>query len=126
MAVADSLTSMEAEDRITLEIYEAGDDLAGPDASFKREVGEYTRADPMETLRGLSRATGIPVGALARYALVKWAAEGSEALLALGPRAVERLWDVVAEAEAAGTDEARLDAFHVLRQMISWLHEPLR
>ena len=117
---------MEAEDRITLEIYEAGDDLAGPDASFKREVGEYTRADPMETLRGLSRATGIPVGALARYALVKWAAEGSEALLALGPRAVERLWDVVAEAEAAGTDEARLDAFHVLRQMISWLHEPLR
>jgi hypothetical protein len=62
---------------------------------------------------------------LARYALVKWTAEGSEALLALGPRTVERLWDVVREAEEAGTNAARLDAFEQLRQMLSWLRAPL-
>jgi hypothetical protein len=96
-----------------------------PDANFKREVAEYTRGDPLETLTTLSAATGIPVGALAQYVLVKWAAEGSEALLALGPRTVERLWAVIAEAENTGTDEARLEAYDILRQMVGWLRAPL-
>jgi hypothetical protein len=96
-----------------------------PDANFKREVAEYTRADPLETLNTLSANTAIPVGVLARYVLVKWAAEGSEALLALGPGLVGRMWRVVADAEEAGTDRARLAAYDTLHQMISWLRQPL-
>lgn len=100
-------------------------DPSDPDANFKREVAEYTRNDPLPTLERLSENTGIPVGALARYALVKWAAEGSEALLGLGPTTVRRLCAVVEQAEADGGDEARLAAYHTLRQMLSWLQAPL-
>ena len=96
-----------------------------PDANFKSQVAEYTRNDPLPTLETLSANTGIPVGALARYILVRWAAEGSEALLALGPTLVNRLWSVVAEAEECDSDEARLRAYDQLRQMISWLRVPL-
>jgi hypothetical protein len=95
------------------------------DANFKAQVAEYTRNDPLPTLERLSANTGIPVGALARYVLVRWEAEGSEALMALGPRLVERLWLVVTEAEADGSDAARLRAYDTLRQMISWLRVPL-
>ena len=96
-----------------------------PDANFKREVAELSKADPLSTLDTLSANTGIPVGALARYALVKWTAEGSEALLALGPRTVRRMLAQVEQAEAAGTDEARLAAYDVLAQMVRWLAAPL-
>jgi hypothetical protein len=96
-----------------------------PHANFKREVAERTRADPLETLVGLSAATGIGIPDLTRYALVAWASEGSEALLALGPRTVRRLWAIVEAAEATGTDAARLDAYEQLRQMLSWLRAPL-
>lgn len=95
------------------------------DANFKREVAEYTRADPLPTFRQLSANTGIPVGALVRYALVRWTAEGSEALMAMGPRLVERLWAVAEKAEAADTPQARLEAYETLRQMIAWLRLPL-
>lgn len=108
-----------------LEPYEDRWDDDHPHANFKREVAEYSRADPLPTIENLSRATGVPVGALVRYVLVKWTAEGSEALLAMGPRMVERLWQVVEQAEAAGTDEARLAAYDTLRQMIGWLRAPL-
>ena len=96
-----------------------------PDANFKAHVAEYSRNDPLPTLETLSRNTGIPVGALARYILVRWEAEGSEALMATGPRMVERLWQVVSDAEADGSIEAKLAAFDQLRQMISWLRVPL-
>jgi hypothetical protein len=96
-----------------------------PDAAFKRDVAERTLVDPRETLQGLSARTGIPPEALARYVLARWAAEGSEALLALGPQAVERLWAVCEEAEAVGTDAARLAAYDRLRGMVSWLRAGL-
>jgi hypothetical protein len=96
-----------------------------PDANFKREVVESTRADPVPTLEQLSASTGVPVRALARYALVKWAAEGSETLLALGPRTVQRLWAAVEAAEAEGTAAARLEAYETLRALLSWLRAPL-
>jgi hypothetical protein len=95
------------------------------DANFKAEVAEYTRSDPMPTFEQLSRNTGIPVGALVRYVLVRWAAEGSEAVLATGPRLIERMWGIVERAEATGTDAARLDAYDALRQIVSWLRVPL-
>jgi hypothetical protein len=96
-----------------------------PDANFKAQVAEYSRNDPLPTLETLSRNLDIPVGALARYVLVRWEAEGSEALLAMGPRLVERLWAVITDAEADGSDLAKVTAFESLRQMISWLRVPL-
>jgi hypothetical protein len=38
---------------------------------------------------------------------------------------VHRLWAPVEEAEEAGSDVARLEAYEQLRQMISWLRLPL-
>ncbi len=110
---------------LVLEPYEgrwADDDR---DANFKGEVAAYTHADPMPAIEQLSRNTGIPAGALVRYVLVKWTAEGSEALLAMGPRLVDRMWEVVETAEAAGDDVSRLAAYDTLKQMLSWLRVPL-
>ena len=95
------------------------------DANFKAQVAEYTRNDPWPTIQRLSENTGIPAEALVRYVLVRWTAAGSEALMALGPRTVEELWEVVTSAEDAGTDAAKLDAFAKLRDMLSWLRVPL-
>lgn len=113
------------EHRIAGEPWDGMWDEDDPHANLKREVAEYTRADPLETLQGLSELTGVPVDALTRYALVKWTAEGAEALLALGPRTVDRLCSVVQDAEDEGSDAARLAAFDTLRQLLSWLRAPL-
>src|SRR3954454_11695970 len=96
-----------------------------PDANLKSDVALYTKLDPLTTLTTLSANTGIPVGALIRYVLARWASAGSEALLTAGPSVVERMGQTVEEAEAADTDEARLEAYDVLSQMISWLRAPL-
>ena len=96
-----------------------------PDANFKAEVALRTVADPLPTLRALSANTGIPLGSLVRFVLVRWTSEGTEALMDVGPTMVRRLQDVVADAEEAGTDEARLAAYDQLRQMIGWLGLPL-
>jgi hypothetical protein len=96
-----------------------------PDANFKAEVAAYGLADPLQTLRGLSQAVGVPVGALARYVLARWATAGSEGLLQMGGSTVERMWGLCEAAEADGRDEARLAAYHRLRPMLSWLRAPL-
>lgn len=116
---------MTSDDTVALHAYTGPWDAGDEDANFKAAVAEWTVQDPLPTFRTLSANTGIPVGALVRYALVRWAAEGSEALLYLGPRNVERLWAVVRDAEAEGTDDAKLAAFEQLRQMLSWLRAPL-
>jgi hypothetical protein len=95
-----------------------------PDANFKDEVAAYRLLDPLETLEGASASMDIPVGALARYVLAKWSTGGSEGMLHLGSTTVERMHSVCAEAEAVGSDAARLAAFDQLRQMISWLKLP--
>jgi hypothetical protein len=96
-----------------------------PDANFKADVALYALVDPLTTIQNLSRALDIPVGALCHYVLAKWATEGSGGLLELGPRLTRRLADVCDEAEAEGTDEARLAAYAQLRQMLDWLRYPL-
>ena len=100
-------------------------DADDPDANFKAQVAEYSRNDPLPTLHRLSQNTGIPVESLVRYILVRWAAAGSEALLALGPRTIDELWEVVTTAEQDGTDAAKVAAFDKLRDMLSWLRAPL-
>jgi ketosteroid isomerase-like protein len=90
-------------------------------ANFKAEVAAYTRHDPLPTIETLSRSTGIPVPALVRYVLVKYAVSGAEALLAMTPIVFRQMEQHVARAEAAGTDAARLEAYQALRQMVAWL-----
>ena len=111
---------------VELRRYDAVVEEDDPHAAFKREVRAYTRQDPLPTFEELSALTGVPVGALLRYALVRWAAEGSEALLALGPRAVEHLWQAVQAADEAGTDADRLEAWERVRGLLAWLRAPLR
>ena len=95
------------------------------DANFKEQVREYSRNDPFTTLHRLSENTGIPVESLVRYILVRWTAAGSEALMALGPRTLDEMWEVVTEAEEDGSDAAKVAAFTKLRDMLSWLRVPL-
>jgi hypothetical protein len=92
-----------------------------PHANFKAEVAVYSRPDPLPTLENLSRATGVPVPCLVRYVLVKYASSGADALLAMQPIVLQQMEGRIAEAERIGTEEARLEAYQALRQMISWL-----
>jgi hypothetical protein len=96
-----------------------------PDANFKADVALYSKLDPLETIRSLSRNLGIPVGALARYVLARWASAGAESLLFVGPSVVERMWETFESAETEGTDLARLASYEVVRQMVAWLRSPL-
>ena len=57
--------------------------------------------------------------------LARWASAGSESLLSAGPSIIERMWETFSDAEAAGTPDARLAAYDVVRQMVAWLRAPL-
>src|SRR5580704_13486247 len=92
-----------------------------PHANFKAEVACYTAADPLPTLENLSCGTGIPVGCLIRYVLVKWAASASEALLSMDPIVFRQMREHVRRAEETGSQEAKLEAYAALRSMIAWL-----
>ena len=96
-----------------------------PDANFKADVALYTMLDPLTTIEALSRSTGIPVGALVRYVLARWASAGAESLLSAGPSVIERMWATICDAEETSTPDARLAAYDVLRQMVAWLRSPL-
>jgi hypothetical protein len=96
-----------------------------PDANFKADVALYSLTDPLETIRRLSENLDVPVGAICRYVLAKWATGGSGGLLELGPTMVRRLGAVCQEAEAVGTDVARLAAYEQLCAMVGWLCLPL-
>ena len=92
-----------------------------PDANFRADVAAYAKADPLATIRRLCTNLDLPVGAVVRYVLAKWATGGSEAMLELGPSTVERMRGAVAAAEEAGTDQARLAAYEQLAVMVGWL-----
>jgi hypothetical protein len=97
-------------------------------ANFKAEVACYTAADPMPTLENLSQGTGIPVGCLIRYVLVKYAASGSEAMMAMqamDPIVFRQMRGHVERAEGEGTDAARLQAYAALKDMVAWLKSGL-
>ena len=96
-----------------------------PDANFKADVALYSNVDPLPTLSRLADNLDLPVGAVVRYVLAKWATGGSGGLLELGPTMVTRLAAVCDQADADGTDAARLAAYDQLRQMLAWLRLPL-
>ncbi len=90
-------------------------------ANFRAEVEAYTKADPSPAFQKLSSLTGIPVETLIRYVLVKWAASGSEALMAMRPIVFQQMQERIARAETDGTDAAKLRAYEALRQIVAWL-----
>jgi Family of unknown function (DUF6027) len=110
---------------VVLEPYQAIWPTADPNADFRSKVVEYSRLDPLPTLENLSRSTGIPVGSLARFVLVRYCTSGSDALLEMGPRVVRQMDEIIQQAEATNTDTARLDAYRALKAIMSWLIVPL-
>ncbi|HLX89342.1 MAG TPA: DUF6027 family protein [Acidimicrobiales bacterium] len=96
-----------------------------PDANYKHEIALYSPHDPLPTLQALADAIGVPVGAIARFVLVRYTTAGSSGLLEIGPTMVQRLWEAVDRAESAASDEARLAAYRQLKDMLSWLRLPL-
>ena len=107
---------------IRLERYDDPVEEGDPDANFKRDVALYTRIDPMPTIEAMSRNMDIPVGAIVRYVLVKWATSGSEGVMEIGPLVVRQMAAIVEDAEQAGEDARRLDAYKKLSDIISWLN----
>ncbi|MDW3221213.1 MAG: DUF6027 family protein [Acidimicrobiales bacterium] len=96
-----------------------------PDANFKADIAAYAHLDPLHTIRNLSNAIDVPVGAVVHYILAKWASEGSGGLLELGPRMARRLREPFVAAEQADTADARAEAYETVRQMVEWLNVPL-
>ncbi len=97
-----------------------------PHANFKADVALYTVVDPLPTLEGLSRHTGVPVPCLIRYVLVKYASSNADALLTMGPLVIHQMEQQIATAEAEDSDQARLQAYDALRQIVSWLGVGMR
>ena len=100
-------------------------DFDDPDANFKEEVAAYGLLEPLDTITRLSESLNIPVGALVRYVLAKWATGGSEGMLHIGGTSVQRMHNACQAAEGEDTDEARLRAYEELREMVRWLHLPI-
>jgi hypothetical protein len=58
---------------------------------FARQTELSRAVDPMSTFRMLSEETGVAVEDLVHHALVRWAAAGAEALLAVEPQVLRDL-----------------------------------
>jgi hypothetical protein len=58
---------------------------------FASRAEDALLVDPMPTFRNLSEATGVPVETLVHLALVRWAAAGAEALMAIEPQVLRGL-----------------------------------
>jgi hypothetical protein len=65
--------------------------VADPYAAFRGDVASSRLIDPMPGLERLSATTGVSVDDLVHHALVRWMAAGSEALLLIGPQALQEL-----------------------------------
>ena len=116
---------MRAPRTVTLEPYRGTWPADDPDAGFRRMVAEYSAIDPMPTLETLGRSKGIPVGALVAFVLARYCTSGSDALLHMGPLVVRQMAEIVRNAEAAGTEAARVEAYRALSAIVSWLQVPL-
>ena len=57
--------------------------------------------------------------------LARYCTSGSDALLEMGPVVVRQMAEIVRSAEATGTDAARVQAYHALSAIVSWLRVPL-
>ena len=120
-----AFVEVELTSRLALRPYTDTWPAGDPDAGFRAQVADYSRIDPLPTLERLSADKAIPVEALVRFVLARYATSGSDALLEMGPRVVRQMDDLCRKAEEVGTDQARLDAYQALRGIVSWLLIPL-
>jgi hypothetical protein len=69
--------------------------VSGPDQhrAFREAVATSRLQDPLPTFEQLSEEVGVPVEDLTHHALVRWVSAGSEALLAIEPKALQDLID---------------------------------
>ena len=125
MAEDSSNESSPSVPTVSLTLWSGPWDANDPDANFKEEVAAYGLLEPLDTVNSLSGSLDIPVGALVRYVLAKWATGGSEGMLHVGGTTVQRMHNACQVAEEKGTSEARLAAYEELRQIVSWLHLPI-
>ena len=116
---------MSSDDSVTLEQFIWKSDVSDKDNNFKNDVALYTQEDPLPTVTRLSQNLGMPIGAVVRYILCKWAMSGSESLLDLGPDMVKKIAAILDDAESEGTDEARLEAYDSVKAIMSWMKVPL-
>lgn len=62
-----------------------------PDRNFREAVALSRLVDPMPTLEALARNTRLEVEDVVHHALVRYAADGAEALLSFEPRSLREL-----------------------------------
>ncbi|MDX1658904.1 MAG: DUF6027 family protein [Nitriliruptorales bacterium] len=115
------MTPGEDEPTVRLERWSGPVDPDDPDANFKAEVAAYTQLDPLQTVANMASNLDLPVGALVRYVLARWASAGSEGLLELGTATVARMREAVERAEESGSELAKLEAYEILKQQVGWL-----
>ncbi len=88
------------------------------DSNFRDAVALSRLVDPLPTLEALARNTGLEVADVIHHALVRYAADGAEALLSFEPWSLRRLIEARKAADwesvAAIIDwlEAGLDSPH--------------
>ena len=75
-----------------------------PDGRFRAAIAASLVADPMPTFAQLAANLGVPVEDVVHYALYRWAAAGSEALLSGPPEVFDEL---AAAAEAGDVERVR-------------------
>jgi hypothetical protein len=71
-------------------------DAFDPGGRFRAQVAASLADDPMPTFRALAANLGVPLDDVVHYALHRWAAAGSEALLAAPPEMLTALRDAAA------------------------------
>lgn len=57
-----------------------------PDANLKVDIALYGNVDPLGTVANLAAAVDVPVGAIVRYVLARWASAGPRARARPGGR----------------------------------------
>lgn len=70
-----------------------------PGGRYRDAIAASLLADPMPALTELAARLGVPAEHVVHYALWRWAAAGSEALLAGPPEVLERLRDAAEDGD---------------------------
>ncbi|MEZ4663649.1 MAG: DUF6027 family protein [Caldilineaceae bacterium] len=94
-------------------------------ANFKAEVAAYTKADPLPTLAVLSESTGIPVPSLVRYVLARGRFRRRSVII-YGAHCVAADARRLRRRKPQTQMQRALQAYHALRQIISWLKLGMR
>jgi hypothetical protein len=85
-------------------------DAFDPGGRFRARIAAGLADDPMPTFRALAANLGVPVQDVVHYALQRWAAAGSEALLSGPPEVFAQL--------AAAAEEGDLERVRAIADFL--------